>query len=37
MCVGITPFVDPEDLKHFFEECHRVGKEIYADKESESE
>ncbi|KAI5786470.1 uroporphyrinogen decarboxylase [Peziza echinospora] len=23
---GITPFVDPEDLRHFFEECHRVGK-----------
>ncbi|KAH8148198.1 uncharacterized protein LAJ45_07650 [Morchella importuna] len=22
---GITPFVDPEDLKHFFEEVHRVG------------
>lgn len=24
---GITPFVDPEDLRWFFEECHRVGKE----------
>ncbi|KAL7266752.1 Uroporphyrinogen decarboxylase in heme biosynthesis [Rhizina undulata] len=23
---GITPFVDPEDLKWFFQECHRVGK-----------
>lgn len=23
--VGITPFVDPEDLRWFFEECHRVG------------
>lgn len=22
---GITPFVNPEDLKWFFEECHRVG------------
>ncbi|KAF8469518.1 uroporphyrinogen decarboxylase-like protein [Kalaharituber pfeilii] len=29
---GITPFVDPEDLKHFFEECHRVGKAINSQK-----
>ncbi|KAF8424567.1 uroporphyrinogen decarboxylase [Tirmania nivea] len=25
---GITPLVDPEDLKHFFEECHRVGEAV---------
>ena len=27
---GITPFVDPEDLKHFFEECHRVGNTLHS-------
>lgn len=32
VCAGITPFVNPDDLKHFFEECHRVGKEVYKEE-----
>lgn len=25
MNIGITPFVNPEDLKHYFEELHKYG------------
>lgn len=25
-CLGITPFVNPDDLKFFFEEVHRLTK-----------